>query len=167
MAGVQACVTAVPQAIDALIAFAEAQVPAGVDVFDGDEPAAPSGDYVIIGIKDPDPDDTAPTAPLAQTTQAWAAVGWQQAVYTDETGVITCAAVAWVGDRQLKVVRDKVSAIVSTLAGAMFDDPTLGLGPWFQARIATFQLTQLSHPDGVTARAVFEVHTVARIMRPA
>lgn len=168
MAGTQACVSALPQAIDALVALAQTYVPSGVSVYDGEAASDDPGDFLMVGVQDPDSDTMSLSG---ESQQGWSSVGYGSG-YTDESGDITCAAVAWNGDSgnaAQKAARDDAYEIAKALAKAISIDPTLGLGDWFRGcRFGTqITLSQMTGDSGVSALLVFQIHFDAYIYRPS
>lgn len=166
MAGNQFCVSVVPQAIDALVALAREDLGDLASTYDGEGASDDPGDFLMIGVEDPDSEAMSLSA---ETDQDWASIGAASNAFQEE-GTITCAAVAWTGDSgqtAQKIARDKAYAIIAALSKATSADATLGLGPWFVGRVIGHQnLSQMTHDQGVTALVVFQFRFAARLYPP-
>ena len=151
-------VSVVPALIDALIAAATS---AGVEnVLDGVSLSgdAQAGDYLMIGVDDPDSEGDAFTGSSRQS--------WANANHTtrDESGEITCAAYSWNGDCDQKAARDAAFAMVETLASACRTDPSLGLSSLLWTDFGSdLNLSQNQGESGASALVVFTVAFRARI----
>ena len=152
--------SAVPEVIDALLTLARASLTDTL-VFDGLGVTDDPGNFLMIGVEDPDTEGLAFSADVKQD--------WANANYTsrDETGEITCAALAWVGesgDEGSKVARDGAYAICASLEDAMRANPTLGLPTllWTGFGSST-QLSQAQGVGGSSALLVFRINFRARI----
>jgi hypothetical protein len=136
--------TIVLDIIDALVAQYRAALP-GATVFDGTGITEEPGDFVMVGVGDPD-SNQAPTS--ADTSQEWAGLGAHR---RDEVGTVTCCAVSWNGESE-------------GLGDIHRADPTLGVASvmWtgFGERVT---LTQIQADDGSSVIAYFEIQFKARI----
>lgn len=147
----------VPALIDALVLRSTAALP-NLLVFDGYGNTEDPGDFLMVGVDDPDSDDW---AEAATAEQSWANIGH---VVRDETGTVTCVALSWNGNDDPKVARDTAYAITAALEGLLRTDPSLGLGPHVWVEFGTRQaLTQARGPDGAAAQLVFSLAFRARI----
>jgi hypothetical protein len=150
-------VSVVPALIDALIAACEA---AGVEnVLDGPSLSgdAAAGDYLMIGVDDPDNEtDTF----SGSGRQKWAHTG---ARVRDEAGVVTCAAYSWNGDADQKAARDAVFAMAEAVVDAAVELPSLGIANnmWVEP-MADHNLTQDQGEWGAMALLVFTVEFQGR-----
>lgn len=150
--------TIVLDVIDALVTKYRTALP-NVTVYDGTGISEDPGDFVMVGVGDPDSDQP-PTS--AETTSEWAGLG---ARARDEEGTITCCAVSWNGESEgLASARAGIRSIVNAISDAHRADPTLGLGPvmWtgFGARATT---TQIQATDGSSVVHYFEIQFKARL----
>lgn len=143
-------VSVVPALIDALVA--------ATGGFDGlavtDEP----GDYLMVGVDDPDTDDG---AFAGESRQQWASANHTT---RDESGSITCAAYSWNGDGDQKSARDGAYALVEALAAVCRATPDLGVDSllWTDFGSDT-NLQQFQGDWGASALVVFTVAFRARI----
>lgn len=110
--------SALPVVIDALLSLANSLET--VNVFDGFGVSDDPGDYLMIGVDDPNAVDSANGA---SSQQSWQHVGHQT---RNEEGEIICAALSWNGDGDLKSARVSAFAITALLENALRADPTLG-----------------------------------------
>src|SRR5689334_3843760 len=92
--------SAVPALIDALVSAADAAL-SNVAVYDGVGNSDDPGDFLMVGVDDPDRTDDVASA---SATQQWAGVG--NASARDEEGDVTCAALSWNGNSNQKQARD-------------------------------------------------------------
>lgn len=150
-------VSVVPALIDALFDAATAALP-DVLVLDGMGATEEPGDYLMVGVDDPDSDADAFSADSQQQ--------WASANHTtrDESGVVTCAALSWNGDGDQKAARDSAYASVEALAAACRTTPDLGIPTmaWTSFGSDT-RLTQGQFDSGATALVVFQIAFRARI----
>ena len=151
-------VSVVPALIDALIAAAST---AGVaNVLDGVSLSgdAAAGDYLMIGVDDPDSEGDAFTG---SSRQRWANSNGRQ---RDEEGEITCAAYSWNGDGDQKAARDAAFVMVEALASACRATPDLGVANllWTDFGSDT-NLSQNQGDWGASALVVFTIAFRARI----
>lgn len=149
--------SAVPAVVDALVGAADAAL-VDVAVYDGYGVSDDPGDFLMVGVEDPDSDTFATSA---NTTQQWPHIGH---TVRDETGDITCSALSWNGDADQKAARDAVYATTAQLEDLLRTDPTLGLGPLVRVEFGTTsELTQRQASDGAMAMLMFRIHFQARI----
>lgn len=90
-----------------------------IQVYDGTGISADPGDYLMIGVSDPD--ESQPQA--FESRQEWAGIG---ARARNEEGTINCAALSWNGDADAKLARAGVKRVTSAVEDALRDDPNLG-----------------------------------------
>lgn len=89
-----------------------------VNVLDGAGLTDDPGDYLMVGVEDPDSDrDTA-----AEARQSWAGLGARS---RDEEGTVTCVAVSWNGDADLVAARAACKATVVAVEDHLREDPNL------------------------------------------
>jgi hypothetical protein len=150
--------TIVLDIIDALVAQYRAALP-GATVFDGTGITEEPGDFVMVGVGDPD-SNQAPTS--ADTSQEWAGLGAHR---RDEVGTVTCCAVSWNGESEgLAQARAGIRSMLDAIGDIHRADPTLGVASvmWtgFGERVT---LTQIQADDGSSVIAYFEIQFKARI----
>lgn len=151
-------VSVIPALIDAIVAGASAALAGTVVVSDGFYVGSDPGNFLMIGVDDPDSD--------GPTSSGSSQQDWANANYTarDESGDITCAALSWNGDGSQKAARDSAFATAETVATLVRANPSLGIANllWTSYGTST-QLTQDQDDDGAKALIVFTVHFRARI----
>jgi hypothetical protein len=150
--------TIVLDVIDALVAEYRSAL-SNVAVYDGTGITEEPGDFVMVGVGDPDSNQP-PTS--ADTSQDWAGLGAHR---RDEEGTVTCCAVSWNGESEgLGQARDRVRSMLDAIGDIHRANPTLGVAPvmWtgFGARVT---LTQIQADDGSSVIAYFEIQFKARI----
>jgi len=150
-------VSVVPALIDALVAAATAALP-NVLVLDGMGATDDPGDYLMVGVDDPDTDGDAFSG---DSQQKWAhATGSTR----DELGQITCAAFSWNGNGDQKAARDSAYASVEALAAACRDSVDLGVDSIAWVDFGTdARLSQIQSDSGAAALVVFQIAFRARI----
>ena len=143
-------VSVVPALIDALVAASGGS--------DGLTVTEEPGDYLMVGVDDPDTDGGAFSG---QSRQQWA-----HANHTtrDESGEITCAAYSWNGNGDQKAARDAAFALVEQLAAVCRATPDLGIPTlaWTDFGADT-NLSQFQGEWGASALVVFTIAYRARI----
>lgn len=147
----------IPAVIDALVDLAR-DVLTDVSVYDGFGLSEDPGDFLMIGVGDPDSSTLDKAASSAQ--------GWTYANTTtrDEEGDVTCAALSWNGDADQKTARDSVFAITAALEDALRANPSLGLDNLLWTGYGpTSDLDQNQDGSGAMALLVFTIHFKARI----
>lgn len=151
-------VSVVPLVIDALIAGAQDALGEACLVVDGFGLTDDPGNFLMIGVEDPDTEDFATSA---TSVQEWAhAVADER----DETGDVSCAALAWNGDGDQKAARDAAYDIVTGFGTWIRENYTLGLANVYNAEFGSNQaLTQIQNTDGAVALVSFKVAFKARI----
>lgn len=154
--------SAIPDVIDALFTLCQTNL-TGVTVYDGYGSSSDPGDFLMIGVEDP---NSANPANSADSRQQWAnATGTAR----DEQGLVTCAAVSWNGDADQKAARTAAFATVAAVENLIRTDYTLGgLSSllWCEIGGSTgtgMVLTQATNASGALAQVVFRVHYRARI----
>lgn len=148
----------VPAAIDALVAAARIALP-DVLVHDGIGQTDDPGDFLMIGVEDPDIEGAAFSA---DTKQDWAAVG--TGAPRDEQGDITCVALSWNGDGDPKAARDGAYAIAAAVEDLLRNTPALGVPQLLWTSFgSSSQLSQAQGDGGASALLVFRINFRARI----
>ena len=146
----------IPAVIDAVVSRARANLPS-ICVYDGFGVSDDPGDFLMVGVDDPERQDSAYSADSQQD--------WAHANNTarDEVGDVTCAALSWNGDADQKRARDAAFATCAALEVLLRADPSLGgIVLWTSYGTST-QLTQNQNGNGALALVVFKVHFRARI----
>lgn len=149
----------VPDLIDALVTAAGAAL--SVTVYDGIGVTDDPGDFLMVGVEDPDLEGAAFSADVKQE---WAAVG--TGAPRDETGEITCAALSWNGNGYagVKQARDGAYAITEAVENLLRANPSLGVaGVLWTGFGTTSQLSQAQDAQGASALLVFRINFRARI----
>ncbi len=146
----------IPAVIDYLVAHASVAL-TGVRVYDGYDSSDDPGDFLMVGVDDPESPNAAFSA---DSTQDWAHAN---NTARDEMGDVTCAALSWNGIGDQKLARDAAFAITATVEVLLRADPTLGGIVLWSSYGTTTQLTQQQSTNGVMALVVFKVHFRARI----
>jgi hypothetical protein len=148
----------VPALIDALVAQATTALPSTL-VFDGIGVTDDPGDFLMIGVEDPDIEGAAFSA---DTKQDWAAVG--TGAPRDEQGDITCVALSWNGDGNPKAARDGAYAIAAAVEDLLRANASLGVSGLLWTSFGTSsQLSQAQGEGGASALLVFRINFRARI----
>lgn len=105
--------SAVPAALDALVALFRAEV-ADVKVLDGPQSKDAPGDVLVVGLAPQDGADV-------QSVKVPAGMDSSQ-----ETFVVLCFARSWSGSDDVKAQRDRTYRIVTAVEAALTEDATLG-----------------------------------------
>lgn len=145
----------VPQMIDALISSATTALP-DVTVTDGVITGMPEGDYLFIGVDDPD---------VTRWQSATSDQSWAVATYTsrDETGSITCAAHSWTGSAGPKAARDAAYNTAGAIQNLLRDKTSFNVPGLLFANYARGSLTQMQDDFGAMALLIFQIDFKARI----
>lgn len=149
--------SAVPFVIDALVAAATTALP-NLGVYDGFGLSDTPGDFLMVGVEDP---DNADTAESANAQQSWAHVG---GTARDEEGDVTCCALSWNGDGDQNAARTAAYATLAALEDLLRADKTLGVATVLWTSFGTSQqLHQAQDTSGAVAWVVFQIHFRARL----
>lgn len=145
----------VPDLIDMLITVLTGALP-DVTVTDGVPTGMDPGDYLMVGVDDPD----VASWDSADTTQTWA-----NATMTgrNEQGTITCAIATWTGDAAPKACRDRAYAIGGVVQTLLRDKTQLPIPGLWKTSFASHRLQQAQNDDGSTALLTFQIEFNARI----
>lgn len=147
----------IPTLIDALVALAQSVEIPSLTVYDGTGSIANPGDFIMIGVDDPDAPDS---SNAADSQQQWAATTGGA---IDETGKVTCAALSWNGNGDQKAARDAAFATCNALATALRSNPTLGLAQLLWVRYGADQALSQDQTDAAAqALVIFSVYFRAR-----
>lgn len=153
-------VSALPLLLSGLYDAAQAAMP-GVNVYYGSGVSDDPGDYLMVGVEDP---DSTAFMNAASSTQDWASMG---AYSRNEEGDLNCAALSWTGDAGSEAQRDVVASafdIVEATAALCKRGDDLGVETvlWSSALTST-ELTTMQADSGSLAMVMFTVHYKARI----
>lgn len=149
--------SAIPAVIDALFAASTAAL-TDVTVSDGFGVSGEPGDYLMVGVDDP---DSRRRTPSADSAQDWAEIGHRG---RSEQGEVTCSAASWNGDSDQKVARDAAFAIVAAVENLCRADPTLGVATLLWTSVGTsIELQQEQGDYGARSVVIFRVAFRARI----
>jgi hypothetical protein len=135
----------------------------GVSVYDGQGASDDPGNFLMIGVEDPD--DPGP-AEAASGSLEWAGLGHRA---SKENGSIACVALAWsgnTGNAAQQAVREAVRDMVGTVETTLRNDPNLGgtvPGLNWVRYAGNFRLRQISAADGVAAVFRFDVAYIASL----
>ena len=149
--------SAVPALIDAMVSAFVTALP-GVKVYDGYGASDDPGDFLMVGVEDPDLEGFAFSADVRQD--------WANANYTSrsEEGDIVCAALSWNGDGNQKAARDAVYATQAGVETALRNNPSLGLANVLWTSFGTqAQLSQAQSHEGAVALLIFRIFFRAQI----
>lgn len=132
----------------------------GINVIDGTGMTDDPGDFLMVGVEDPDTDTYADSA---ESVQSWAGLG---ARHRDEEGTVTCCALSWNGDANQRAARQAVKATLAAVENDLRSDPNLGgvvpglLWTGFGTRL---NLSQIQSETGAAALGFFQIQFKARI----
>ena len=129
------------------------------NVFDGYGITDDPGDYLMVGVEDPDSD----RGIAAEARQEWAGLG-ARARY--EEGTVTCVALSWNGDADMSAARTACKAITVAVENHLRGDPNLGgtvTGLMWTGYGTRTQLIPIQAEDGACVICVFDVAFKARI----
>jgi hypothetical protein len=148
----------VPALIDAMVAAFTAALPGG-KVYDGYGQSDDPGDYLMIGVEDPDADSESEAASVAQSQMAFGATRPRM-----EEGVIHMAARSVNGDASQKAARDAVYAMQEALATALRTTNDLGVTGVMQlGNGSNLRLLQDQNNHGAVATLLYEIAFKAAI----
>lgn len=149
--------TVLPDVVDGLIAVATAGL-TGITILDGFGNTDDPGDYLMVGVDDPNTPDLARGG---RARSDWRTVG-QGGSTRREEGSVTCAAMSWNGEGDLKSARDSAFATVAALETSLKTDPTIG-GRVMFATTNSHDYIPAVGDTGAEVIVVFTVSYVARI----
>lgn len=152
--------SAVPDVLAALVTQADAAISAA-SVYYGTGVTDDPGNYLMIGVDDPDSTDASASADSSQTAGP---MGTNRP--RDELGTISCVAMSWNGDGDQKAAVESVFATTAALEDLLRADPTLAI-PGYQSIVVDFgsdqRLQMNQDSDGAEAAVFFSVRFRARI----
>lgn len=149
--------SSVPAFLDALVESAGVALP-DVIVSDGYGVTDDPGDFLMIGVEDPDSQENAFSVDVRQE--------WANANYTarNEDGEVVCAAVSWNGDGDQKLARDSVYDIFGAIEDTLRANPSLGVASLLWSSVgSSSQLSQAQGQQGAAAMLIFRIQFKARI----
>lgn len=153
--------SAVPNVIGALVTLAAASLP-NIIVSDGYAITDSPGDFLMVGVEDP---ETVTLARSAQASQSAATLSSNRS--RDETGTITLAALSWNGDDDLQAARTTAYGIVAAVENLLRSNPSLGLVPTFAYMVAemgqNMTLSQAQTDVGASVLVVFDIAFKTRL----
>jgi hypothetical protein len=147
----------VPALIDALVVEFTSTL-TGLRVSDGMGATDDPGDYLMVGVEDPDVDGFSSSADVTQE--------WANSNYTgrDESGDIKCAALSWNGDGDITAARTAVYASLGQVETVLRQNPSLSLPDVLWTGFGgSLQLNQIQDGAGAVAMVLFSIHFRARI----
>lgn len=151
----------IPALIDALVSQATAALPS-VQVFDGYGITDDPGDFLMIGVDDPDSPNSANSA-NAQQRAATAGTSRSR----DEEGTVTCVALSWNGNANQKAARDGAFAIVAAVENFIrtaTPQPYFGVTGLYKVGFGgNVDLSQDQNAGAAMALITFSVTFTARI----
>lgn len=128
-------------------------------VYDGVGASNDPGNFLMVGVPDPDSEQT-PTS--AEASQEWAGLG---ARARDEAGSVTCCALAWNGETSgLRDARSVIRGMLNTISALHRDDPTIGIGAVMWTGLGqNIRIDQIQSDAGSMVLVVFDVMFKARV----
>jgi hypothetical protein len=130
-----------------------------VNVLDGYGLTDDPGDYLMVGVEDPDSD----RATSAEGKQEWHGLGNRARL---EEGTVTCIAMSWNGDADLSAARAAAKVTTAAVEDHLRSDPNLGgtvAGLMWTGYGTRTELIQLQATDGACVMCVFDVAFKARL----
>lgn len=139
-----------------------------VNVYDGQGGTDDPGNFLMVGVGDPNSDEPATSASGSLT---WAGLGHRSSKEGSESAParITCVALAWngsTGNDAQKAAREAVRDISSAVEVALRTDPNLGgrvPGLNWVRYAGDWSLDQLSASDGTAAIFQFDITYIASL----
>lgn len=152
--------SALPDVIDALVELSGAALPS-LRVFDGIGVTDDPGDFLMVGVEDPDIDGAAFSADVQQVR---ADMGGGR----HETGTVTCCALSWTGDSTdagQKAARDAAFATVAAVETVLRTTaPTLDVDEVLKTEFGDrLTVSQAQDATGASCMVIFAVAYLARI----
>lgn len=120
------------------------------------------GDYLMVGIDDPDSDSPS----SGEFQQEWTSVPGR---HRSEDGTVTCAAMTWNGDSNLRVARADAKAMLAAIENNLRTDPNLGAavpGLMWTSFGTRGKPTQILGETGAVVIVSFDIAYKARIGAP-
>lgn len=151
----------VPGLIDALVAACTTGLPL-VNILDGVGDTNDPGDYLMIGVQDP---DVEPLSPAADSSETPATFGTNRS--RDERGTLWFTAYSWNGDGDQKAARDAAYATTAYVATLVRQraTPPFGISALITVEFATDsqRLAQGQFTVGAVAQVMFGINYRARL----
>lgn len=152
-------VSALPDVIDALVTLSAAALPS-VRVYDGIGVSDDPGDFLMVGVEDPDIDGAAFSAEVEQSRLAMG--GSQQ-----EAGTVTCCALSWTGDSTdvgQKAARDAAFTTVAAVETILRTTaPTLDVAAVSKTEFGDrLTVSQAQDATGASCMVIFSVAYLAQ-----
>lgn len=149
-----------PAVIDALVTLADAAL-SSVEVYDGIGASNDPGDFLMVGVEDPDIESAAFSADVQQERLAMAGA-------RKEAGTVTCCALSWNGDASnagQKAARDAAFATVAAVETILrTTSPTLGVSGVLKTEFGDrITVSQAQDASGASCMAIFSVAYLAQI----
>jgi hypothetical protein len=150
------------EVVDALYAVFSTGLP-DVTVYDGPQPQNSSSKaFVLVGSTELAGEGT--DGELSQSDMARSALG--NGEFLEETGFVTCTAVAWSGATRAAPPRRQALELVDQCRALLAADPTLSVLPaGYYAEVGSIRLLQEQAPSGYRAKATFSV-TYSALLTP-
>ena len=148
-----------PALIDALYAALSAALP-GVDVYDGFGVSDSPGDYLMVGVDDPENEDVE----MARVNQSQVAFGSTHPRH--ESGEVHLYAMSWNGDGDYKAARDAAHAIVAAAENALRPNAApdvLGVAGLMSLSLASGSPKYPSFDGGAKVAIPFDIAFLAQI----
>lgn len=153
--------TVVFDLVDRLVEVFAESLPSSITVYDGYSLSEDDGDFLMVGVTDPNDLDSMDSV---EAKQEWAGLG-NRTRY--ESGFVRCVALTRDGDTDLRAARAACKAIVAAAEEVLREDPSLGGEvdglQWTGFGNNRVQLIQDQNEEGALALLVFEIHFQARI----
>ncbi len=146
-------VSVVPALIDAVFTAATTALVGVATVTDGFAVDSDPGNFLMIGIDDPESSNPGASA---QSAQDWQSTG--QSGARSEIGDVSCVAVGWNGEYNQKTARDAAYGIAETVAAILRATPALGIPSLLWTSYGTNTQLFQDQNDGAIARVVFTIH---------
>lgn len=147
----------VPDLLDALVSAFQELAP-DFTVSDGFPLEWNTGDFLAVGVDDP---QASSPAPSARSDAEWA--GAHRSMGLNESGEVTCAAWSWRGDADTREAREAVYGALSAVQDYLRDPVGMGVDGLWSTWLAGTQLSQDQTPDGALVLLVFRVGFKARL----
>jgi hypothetical protein len=152
--------SALPDVIDALVTLSAAALPS-LQVYDGIGASDDPGDFLMVGVEDPDIERAAFSAEVDQARATMSGA-------RDEQGTINCCALSWNGDSTnagQKAARDAAFATVAAVETILrTTSPTLGVTGVLRTEFGgRLTVSQAQGDTGASCMVIFSVAYLARI----
>lgn len=151
--------SALPGVIDALVTLSRTALPS-LQVYDGIGISDDPGDFLMVGVEDPDIEGAAFSADVQQERLAMSTAAPRR-----EAGTVTCCALSWNGDGDQKAARDAAFATVAAVETILRStSPTLGVSTVLKTELGDrITVSQAQGDTGASCMAIFSVAYLAHI----